>query len=167
MPPPSYLRRYQLGSIAIVYSAVGEGDALASAEALAHKLGVASRIDFANTFVSHVEALTRVAGASCGVIPNRPTPLNRFALSSKLLEYIGLEIPAVVARLETLEAHFGPEEVTFFEPGDVDSLAVAIAWVAEHPEEARAKATRARDRAQEYSWSASRARLLEALSSVA
>jgi glycosyltransferase involved in cell wall biosynthesis len=146
---------------------LGEGDALPSAEALAHKLGVASRIDFPTTFVSQIEALTRVAGASCGVIPNRPTPLNRFALSSKLLEYIGLEIPTVVARLETLEAHFGPDEVTFFEPGDVDSLAAAIAWVAEHPEEARAKAVRARDRAQEYSWSASRARLLEALSSVA
>jgi glycosyltransferase involved in cell wall biosynthesis len=146
---------------------LGEGDALASAEELARKLGVASRIEFSNTFVSHLEALARVAGASCGVIPNRPTPLNRFALSSKLLEYVGLEIPAVVARLETLESHFGSDEVTFFEPGDADSLADAIAWVAEHPAEARVKAARAKERAQEYSWSASRARLLEALSSVA
>jgi glycosyltransferase involved in cell wall biosynthesis len=145
---------------------LGEGDALASAEDLAHKLDVASRIDFSNTFLSHIEALARVSGASCGVIPNRPTQLNRFALSSKLLEYVGLEIPAVVARLETLEAHFGSDEVTFFEPGDVDSLAAAIAWVAEHPAEARAKAERARTRAQEYSWSTSRARLLEALSSI-
>jgi len=145
---------------------LGEGDALASVEELAHRLGVASRIDFSDTFLSHVEALARVAGTSCGVIPNRPTALNRFALSSKLLEYVGLEIPAVVARLETLEAHFGSDEVTFFEPGDADSLAAAIAWVAEHPAKARLKAERAKARAQDYSWSASRARLLEALSSV-
>jgi glycosyltransferase involved in cell wall biosynthesis len=145
---------------------LGEGDALASAEELAQELGVGSRIDFSNTFLSHVDALARVAGASCGVIPNRPTPLNRFALSSKLFEYVGLEIPAVVARLETLEAHFGSDEVTFFEPGDADSLAAAIAWVAEHPAEARVKAKRAKARAQEYSWPASRARLLEAFSSV-
>jgi glycosyltransferase involved in cell wall biosynthesis len=144
---------------------LGEGDVLASAEELALKLGVASRIEFSNTFVSHAEALTRVAGASCGVIPNRATPLNRFALSSKLLEYVGLEVPAVVARLQTLAAHFSSDEVTFFEPGDAESLATAIAWVADHPEEARAKTKRARERAQEYSWSASRDRLLEALSS--
>jgi glycosyltransferase involved in cell wall biosynthesis len=145
---------------------LGEGDALGSAEELAQKLSVTSRIDFSDTFLSHTEALARVATASCGIVPNRPTPLNRFALSSKLLEYVGLEIPAVVARLETLEAHFGSDEVTFFEPGDSKSLASAIAWVAEHPLEARAKAERAKVRAQEYSWSESRTRLLEALSSV-
>jgi glycosyltransferase involved in cell wall biosynthesis len=144
---------------------LGEGDALGSTEELAQTLRVTSRIDFSG-FVPHADALARVATASCGVVPNRPTPLNRFALSSKLLEYIGLEIPAVVARLETLEAHFGSDEVTFFEPGDVDSLASAIAWVAEHPAEANAKAERAKARARDYSWSESRARLLEALSSV-
>jgi glycosyltransferase involved in cell wall biosynthesis len=143
---------------------LGEGDALSSAEALAHRRGVASRIDFSNGFVSHVEALTRVAGASCGVIPNRPSHLNRFALSSKLLEYVSLGIPAVVARLETLEAHFSTDEVTFFEPGSAESLAEAIAWVADHPTEARVKAEHAQGRAQQYSWSASRARLLETLS---
>jgi glycosyltransferase involved in cell wall biosynthesis len=143
---------------------LGEGDALSSVEAYAHRAGVASRIDFPSTLVSHVEALCRVAGASCGVIPNRPSRLNRFALSSKLLEYVSLGIPVVVSRLETLAAHFSSDEVTFFEPGDAVALAEAIAWVAEHPSEAREKAERARRRAEAYSWPASRAHLLEALS---
>jgi glycosyltransferase involved in cell wall biosynthesis len=143
---------------------LGEGDALSSAEALAYRRGVARQVDFSGSFVSHVEALSRVAGASCGVIPNRPSRLNRFALSSKLLEYVSLEIPAVVARLETLEAHFSADEVTFFEPGSAESLAAAIAWVAEHPGEAREKARRAKARAEAYSWSVNRVRLLNALS---
>jgi glycosyltransferase involved in cell wall biosynthesis len=143
---------------------LGEGDALSSAEALAHRLGVASRIDFSSTFVSHVEALCRVASASCGVIPNRRSRLNRFALSSKLLEYVSLNVPVVVSRLETLAAHFASDEVTFFEPDDAESLAEAIAWVAEHPAEARKKTERAQRRAEAYSWPASRARLLETLS---
>jgi glycosyltransferase involved in cell wall biosynthesis len=143
---------------------LGEGDALSSVEALADRAGVASRIDFPDALVSHAEALCRVAGASCGVIPNRPSRLNRFALSSKLLEYVSLDIPVVVSRLETLAAHFDSDEVTFFEPGDVDSLAEAIAWVAEHPAEAREKAKRAQQRAEAYSWPASHARLLETLS---
>jgi glycosyltransferase involved in cell wall biosynthesis len=101
------------------------------------------------------------------VIPNRPSRLNRFALSSKLFEYVSLGIPVVVSRLETLAAHFDADEVTFFESGDVEALAEAIAWVAEHPAEARAKAERAQLRAEAYSWSASRARLVETLSHTA
>jgi len=129
---------------------LGEGDALSSLEALARREGVASSIDFPDSLVSHGEALCRVAGASCGVIPNRPSRLNRFALSSKLLEYVSLGIPVVVSRLETLAAHFASDEVTFFEPGDADALAEAIAWVAEHPAEAREKGERARVRAEAY-----------------
>jgi glycosyltransferase involved in cell wall biosynthesis len=146
---------------------LGEGDALSSAEALAHEEGIASRIEFPSTLLSQAEAVCRIAGASCGVIPNRDSRLNRFALSSKLLEYVALDIPVVVSRLETLAAHFDSDEVTFFDPGDAESLAEAIAWVAEHPVEARGKAERARRRAEVYSWPASQARLLETLSHTA
>jgi glycosyltransferase involved in cell wall biosynthesis len=142
---------------------LGEGDALPAVEQLASRLAVDRQIEFQKGFVSHEEALRRVASASCGVIPNRRSQLNRFALSSKLLDYVLLGVPVVVARLETLAAHFSPEEVTFFEGDDAESLAEAIAWVAEHPTDAREKAERARRRAEEYSWAKSRARLLEAL----
>jgi glycosyltransferase involved in cell wall biosynthesis len=143
---------------------LGEGDALPEIQALAERLGVAPRIQFPTELVSQLEAICRVAGASVGVIPNRPTPLNRFALSSKLLEYVSVGIPVVVSRLETLAAHFGPEEVTFFEPSDSGSLAEAIAWVAENTEEAQEKARRAERRAESYAWWKSRNRLIEALS---
>jgi glycosyltransferase involved in cell wall biosynthesis len=142
---------------------LGAGDALAPAEELAERLGVADRIEFSRTYLPHDEALRVVAAASCGVIPNRRSRLNRFALSSKLLEYVALGIPVVVAELETLRAHFSPTEVTFFEPDDAESLTEAIAWVAEHPEEAREKLERARERADGYSWPASRTRLLASL----
>jgi glycosyltransferase involved in cell wall biosynthesis len=142
---------------------LGEGDALPEVEALAQRLGVGSRIEFPARLVSQAEAICRVAGASVGVVPNRPTRLNRFALSSKLLEYVSVGVPVVVSRLQTLEAHFGPDEVTFFTPGDPQSLAEAIAWVAEHPEEAREKAVRAERRAERYAWPENRARLLKAL----
>jgi glycosyltransferase involved in cell wall biosynthesis len=143
---------------------IGEGDALAEAERLAHERGVDDRIEFSRRYLPQAEALRRIACASCGVIPNRPSRLNRFALSSKLLEYVALGIPVVVSRLETLAAHFDADEVTFFEPGDAGSLAEAIAWVAKNPDEASTRAQRALVRAQAYSWTESRARLLEVLS---
>jgi glycosyltransferase involved in cell wall biosynthesis len=146
---------------------LGDGDALASVEKLAEDLGLNSTIEFSRAFIPNEAALARVAAdASCGVIPNRRTALNRFALSSKLLEYVALGIPVAVARLETLAAHFSADEVTFFEPDDADSLAEAIAWIAAHPTESREKAERARKRAEAYSWDASRRRLLEVLSDV-
>ena len=145
---------------------LGDGDALSPAEELARQLGIDERVQFSRAYLPHDEVLRAVATATCGIIPNRPTRLNRFALSSKLLEYVALEIPVVVARLETLAAHFSEDEVTFFTPGDPGSLADAIAWVAEHPHEAREKAERARERAEAYSWPANRARLLAALAGV-
>jgi glycosyltransferase involved in cell wall biosynthesis len=145
---------------------IGEGDALGTVEHLARRLGVDDRIEFSRAYVSNADALRRIALASCGVIPNRHSRLNRFALSSKLLEYVALGVPVVVARLETLAAHFGPEEVTFFDPDDAESLALAMAWVAQNPADAREKAERARRRAEAYSWPESRARLLKAVDDV-
>ena len=142
---------------------LGDGDALPPTEELARQLGVDDRFQFSRAYLPHDEVLRVVAAASCGIIPNRPTRLNRFALSSKLLEYVALGIPVVAARLETLAAHFSEDEVTFFTPDDTDSLADAIAWVAQHPLEAREKAERARERAEAYSWPANHARLLATL----
>ena len=78
---------------------------------------------------------------------------------------LALGIPVVVARLETLAAHFGPEEVTFFEPGDATSLADALRWVAVNPDAAREKTKAAGRRAREYSWQENRGRYVELLTS--
>lgn len=142
---------------------LGAGDALDDARALAGDRGVADRIEFSGGYLPIEEALRRVSGASCGAIPNRPTTLNRFALSSKLFEYVALGVPAVVARLDTLAAHFSDDEMTFFEPGDAASLAGALEWVARNPEEAAAKVERAALRAESYSWRRNRDRYLQVL----
>jgi glycosyltransferase involved in cell wall biosynthesis len=143
---------------------LGDGDALPALRALARRSGLGKRVEFSGRYLSIEETLARVASAHCGVIPNRPCALNRFALSSKLFEYIALDVPVVVAGLETLSAHFEPDEVTFFEPDDATSLAEAIRWVAWHPDEAAAKAARAKVHAQEYSWERNRARFVAAVS---
>lgn len=142
---------------------LGDGDALPRVRESALRLGVADRVSFSGRYVPIADALREVARADCGVIPNRPSLLNRFALSSKLFEYIALEVPVVVSRLETLESHFGDDEVTFFEPGDALSLAEAVRWVATHPKEAQAKTRRATERAADYSWKRQRERYLSLL----
>lgn len=145
---------------------IGEGDDLPQARAVAEDLGLAERVSFTGRYLPIDEVLDRVASADCGTVPNLTSALNSLTLSSKLLEYVALEVPVVVARLRTLAHHFGEEEVTFFAPDDAQSFADALRWVAEHPDEARAKAARALRRASAYRWQENRDRYVALLRSL-
>lgn len=130
----------------------GEGDGLAAVERLAAEVGPAGLLYASGRYLPHREVLARVSGAAVGVIPNRPTQLNRFALSSKLFEYVALGIPAVVAELPTLRAHFSDDEVHFFRAGDDSALAEALIDIAVNPDDARRRAQNARRRYEAYRW---------------
>jgi glycosyltransferase involved in cell wall biosynthesis len=131
----------------------GDGDAVHDVRALALKHGIGDRVLVTGERIAQREVLSRVAGASVGVIPNRPTRLDRFALSSKLFEYVVLGIPAVSADLPTIKAHFDSTEITYFEAGNAASLAAALREVATNPEAASERAAAARRRYDaDYGW---------------
>ncbi len=138
---------------------LGDGDQVPHLREEVRRRRLSGCVHISGRYLPIEAALASVAVADCGVIPNRPSQINRFALSSKLLEYVALGVPVVVARLETLAAHFGEDEVTFFDAGDAGALAEAVRWVHQHPREARARAVRAQRRAERYAWSRSRATL--------
>jgi glycosyltransferase involved in cell wall biosynthesis len=131
---------------------LGDGDAIDQIRDHVRALGLEDRIELSGRFLPNEQALATVRAADCGVVPNLPSALNDLTLSGKLLDYALLGVPAVVARLDVQAEHFDETEVTFFKPGDPHSLAQAIRWVAANPQEARAKAQRARQRAQAYAW---------------
>jgi glycosyltransferase involved in cell wall biosynthesis len=131
---------------------LGEGDQLPAVGRLAQVLKVADAVTFSDGYLPREEVLRQVSVASCGVIPNPPTQLNRFILPNKLFEYVALGVPVVSARLETIAEYFDDEDVTFFEPGDASSLTDALLWVAMHEREASAKAGNAAKRAEKYRW---------------
>jgi glycosyltransferase involved in cell wall biosynthesis len=128
------------------------------------ELDLDDRIDLEGRWLLPEEVLATVRDADCGVVPNLPSPLNDLTLSAKLLDYVSLGIPAVVARLEVQAAHFDDTEVTFFEPGNARSLADAVLWVAANPAEARSKAERAQRRVAAYAWPRQRDAYLRLLS---
>jgi glycosyltransferase involved in cell wall biosynthesis len=135
---------------------IGDGDQVASLREQVARLGIEDYVHLSGRYLPIETAIATAAAADCGVIPNRPSEINRFALSSKLFEYVAVGVPVVVSRLQTLSAYFSSDEVSFFEPDDAGSLANAVRWVYEHPHEARAQASRAAIRAEEYSWSRGR-----------
>jgi glycosyltransferase involved in cell wall biosynthesis len=143
-----------IGSIRV--ELYGEGDSLPGIRARAQELGIAERVHLSGRYLPQAEVLERIRAADVGVIPNLATRLNRFALSSKLFEYVALGIPVVCADLPTIREHFSEEQVLFFEPGNAESLARALRSVADSPREAAARAQRALRRYEtDYSWEAS------------
>ena len=144
----------------------GTGDAVAAARDRATALGVAERVYFTDRYLPHAEVLDRVQSADVGVIPNLPTQLNRFALSSKLFEYVALGVPVVSADLPTIREHFADDEVRFFRAGDGDALADALHEVASDVAAARARAERALQRYEAYRWPRNAAKYAELLSRI-
>jgi glycosyltransferase involved in cell wall biosynthesis len=140
----------------------GSGDARAGAIQLATELGIADRTRFRDA-LSRRDVLAAVNGASAGVVPNLPTRINRFALSTKLFEYVALGIPAIVADLPTLQLYFNASEVLFFRAGDAASLSDALVSVAHDHQAAADRARAARRRAEAYGWKHSAERYVEVL----
>lgn len=130
----------------------GDGDALPSVRKLAHVLDLGDCFYSSDGYLPHSDTLAAVAGASAGVIPNLANRLNRFALSSKLFEYVMLGIPVACSRLPTIAEHFGEDELFFFEPGNADDLGRALSAIATDPVAAMQKAERARIRCEQYRW---------------
>jgi glycosyltransferase involved in cell wall biosynthesis len=139
----------------------GEGDALPAVVERARQLRIVERVWVSPKPLPQRDVLKAVQRASVGVVPNLPTRLNRFALSTKLFEYVALGVPVVCADLPTIRAYFSEREVLFFRAGDECSLAEALVEVARHPEEAEARARAARRRYEDYRWPLNAARYLE------
>jgi glycosyltransferase involved in cell wall biosynthesis len=147
-------------------SLVGGGDALPAVLAKAHVLGIGDRVVATREHVPRAEALRVVAGADVAVIANTPNALNRYALPTKLFEYVALGVPVVAPRLETISAHFAENELWFFEPGSTNDLRRALEAAVAHPPEAADRAARAQATLDRHSWSHSRERYLALLSAL-
>ena len=130
----------------------GEGDTLEDVVQRARTLGLEDVLHTPG-FLPHADVLRAAQSASVGVVPNLPTPMNQFALSTKLFDYVALGVPAVSADLPTIREYFSGEEVLFFTPGDASSLAAALLDTFRNPDAAAARAASARRRYESYRWS--------------
>ena len=146
----------------------GAGDALPDVRQRIEDHGLSHRAGVSGCFLPHDEVLARIHDASVGVVANLAIERNKSALPTKLLEYVALGIPVVSSDQPAIREHFTDEEITFFIPGDADSLARALLWTAQNPTGAQAKAEAARKRYDEdYSWPVSAERYASLLQRLA
>ncbi|MGQ0720929.1 MAG: glycosyltransferase family 4 protein [Candidatus Eiseniibacteriota bacterium] len=138
------------------FDVIGDGDQREALIALAKELGVEERVRFSEGVVPVEELPALLRGVHLGVIPTREEISTRYMLPTKLLEYIALGIPAVVAPTHTIRHYFDESQVAFFVPGDDESLAKEIRALAGDPERRRSLARAASRFLDTYSWESDR-----------
>jgi len=131
---------------------IGEGDFLPDVKQLIQDLDVDDVIELIDHFVSVEQLPPLLAEADLAVVPNRLTSSTQYILPVKLMEYVQMGIPAVVARTPTVEQYFDPTMVSFFEPEDVDGLAACIQELYASPGKRQDLARNAQRFTQKHNW---------------
>ncbi len=121
---------------------IGEGEYEHALRALARQLSIDDRVEFKG-FVPLHEIPAQLAAADIGVVPNEGPYFRQLVLPTKLMELVAMGVPSVVARSDAVLAYFDASMVCFFEAGDDEDLARAVAELVADPSEARAMARRA------------------------
>jgi glycosyltransferase involved in cell wall biosynthesis len=129
----------------------GRGDSRESLEALAAELGIADLLTMPGR-IPIDEVAGRVAGSDIGVAPTRLDPFTEMTLSGKVLEYAAMGKPVVASRLPSVAGYFVPETLSFYDPGDPDSMAEAILRLVDDKRETAARVERTGRRIEELSW---------------
>jgi glycosyltransferase involved in cell wall biosynthesis len=103
----------------------GEGSAKPSLLALVQELGLQERV-LLRDGVPIAEVAQLMANADMGVVPKRSDSFGNEAFSTKILEFMALRVPVVVADTKIDRYYFNDSLVKFFHSGDPEDLAHSI-----------------------------------------
>jgi glycosyltransferase involved in cell wall biosynthesis len=144
---------------------IGEGDRLAESRTLVDQLGLGARVSFMDLVpVEKLPAL--LVKADVGLVPYRPSSATHLMLPVKLLDYATLGIPAIAARLRTVEYYFGDGAVELFEPGNASDLARAIKLLYNNPDLRARLVERSRAALEALNWQNQRNEYYRAIDSL-
>ena len=138
----------------------GEGSAKPALEALAEELHLGDKVTFRPPLPIREIAVV-MANADLGLVPKRDDPFGGEAFSTKILEFMALGIPLVVAATRIDRYYFDDSVVRFFRPEDEDDLARALVNVYVHRAEAALRARRGLEHAAKVSWEKKKASYLQ------
>ena len=108
----------------------------------------------------HAEIARALASVNLGIIPNRRNPFTELNMPTRIFENLAMGRPVVVPNTKGIRDYFRPNEIIFFEPDDVASLARAIKWVYLHPQDVQKVVLRGREVLKVHTWTAEREQFL-------
>ena len=160
----TFLERYGLGTLVDAFAVIrqripratlelyGDGDFRGEIERRVSEYGLRDVVRLSPGAVPVDKIPPAIAGAHIGIVPFLEGPFTASILPTKLLEYVLMGIPAVVARNRVVEGYFDDDTVTFVRPGNIDDVVVAVEALWRDPSRALDKARRAQTTLREHSW---------------
>ena len=137
----------------------GDGPWRGPVEAATADTGTTGRVTLhGRVLIDELPAL--LAGADIGLVPSLPEPYLQYSLSTKLLEYAAMGVPAIASDLATVRHHFTDAALRFVPGGDAAALASAVLGLAADPEGTVAMGLEGRRQAAAYDWEHQKARYL-------
>jgi glycosyltransferase involved in cell wall biosynthesis len=129
----------------------GEGNMKPSMVHLAEELRLNGSVRFFNPVP--IRDIARImAEADLGVVPKRADSFGNEAFSTKIMEFMSLQVPVVVSGTKIDRYYFDDSIVRFFESGNPVALAQAMFEVLSNDELRQAMVMRAAEYAKRQSW---------------
>jgi glycosyltransferase involved in cell wall biosynthesis len=128
------------------------GPALDAIEKLSRSLNVGHQVCIREGGVALELLSQELKIMNLGIISNRKGVATDLMLPVKMLEYVTLGIPVVAPRLKCIQYYFTEDMVSFFEAGNVESMAQVILDLYKDPVRRQRQAQNARAFLDRYGW---------------
>jgi glycosyltransferase involved in cell wall biosynthesis len=120
----------------------GDGPLMSKVQALADELGVRQRVHF----LGHRKDVPVLVRASVALL----LPSQREGLSRSVMESLSLEVPVIGTDVRGIRSLLDNGCGLLVQPGDIEALTEAMAWMIDHPQEAQSMGRRGRERMVAY-----------------
>jgi glycosyltransferase involved in cell wall biosynthesis len=129
----------------------GDGDTKADLVNLTRELGLTDSVRFFNP-VSTRAIAELMASADLGVVPKRADSFGNEAYSTKIMEFMSVGVPVIIAETKIDRHYFDDSVVRFFPSGDASALAREMHELLSNPELRHQLSAAARQYACNHSW---------------
>lgn len=113
---------------------IGDGDFSGRLKELIAELSLGDMVEFDNRVYPWLQIPPLLVDCNLGLVPIEISEITEFILPLKLLEYISMGIPPVTVRNTAIGHYFKEGDCFFYKPGEPESLAALLDFIAEHPE---------------------------------
>ncbi|HKW15055.1 MAG TPA: glycosyltransferase family 4 protein [Candidatus Krumholzibacteria bacterium] len=135
----------------IEFRFMGGGDHLPHVLALAKELGIGDRVHYLG-FVPFEQMVEEILLADVCVVAVEKNPYSVLVHTNKMFEYMALERPVIMSRLDAVAAYMHDDAALYFDAGNHDELARRLIEVARDPAAAQARVRHANDLYREHRW---------------
>ncbi len=130
---------------------IGTGSYVRQIEALITELQLEDCVEYLG-WVSMEKLIEELHKADVGLVGQKSSPYSNLVHTNKMYEYIIFSKPAIITRLQSIQAYFNDASMYYFEPDDPHSLAKAIIDLYQHPEKRHSLVANARKLYERYNW---------------